>query len=378
MLQGNGSIADLHGWQWQAIMDNMGALKAMGFTAIQISPHTATCSGAFGGQGYDPSDFTSFYSGFGDGNTLYNLIQSAHYNGIQIYADMIFNHMCTHPDYSYPNFSWNDFHHYGSIQDFNDQWDDENQDLEGLNDLSQESDYVRGQLWNYMVNTNNMGFDGYRLDAAKHVPQWYWSQNITNNTAAWGKYTYGEVDDGSIDYLQGYVNSGMAVTDYALYYQLGNAFCYGCNLSSISGQGFAMANGSAAQTFVENRDVGAPTNRMLAYAFLAGYPGYPSFFNVQLGDQDTTNLVWVHNHLAFGDYNQVYGDQNTLIFERGNNLLAALNSNGFWANIWVWTPWQNTQLHDYTGHAGNIWTNADGWVSVPIPPVGYTMYAPGY
>jgi len=372
----SGALADLHGWHWQDIMNNMGALQAMGFTALQISPHTASCSGAFGGLGYDPSDFTDFGSGFGSADQLYWLVQTAHNFGMQIYADMVFNHMCTHPDYVFNHFSYGDFHHYGSLQSFDDQWDVENQDLEGLNDLSQESPYVRSQLWNFMVQTNNIGFDGYRLDAAKHVPIWYWRENITNNTAAWGKFTYGEVYDGNLDYQQGYVDAGMAVTDYHLYFAMKNAFQYGGDLSQLDGAGFAMRNGSQALTFVENGDVGAPQNADMAYGFITAYPGYPEYRNVQLGNAYATNLVWIHTHLAAGSYISRWRDHDTMVFERQGHLLAGFNQTGSWRSLGVQTSWQNTKLHDYSGHAGDVWTDGNGWANLSLPPTGYVLLAP--
>ena len=49
-------------------------------------------------------------------------------------------------------------------------------------------------------------------------------------------------------------------------------------------------------TFVENHDVGAPPNRYLAYAFIAAYPGYPIFANVDIADKKMSNLAWIHPH----------------------------------------------------------------------------------
>lgn len=370
----SGVLADLHGWHWQDITNNMGALQAMGFTALQISPHTASCSGAYGGLGYDPSDFTDFSSGFGSHDQLYWLVQTTHDFGMQIYADMVMNHMCTHPDYVYNKFGWGDFHHNGTIQNWADQWQLENDDLEGLNDLSQDSEYVRGQLWAYLVQTNNLGFDGYRLDAAKHVPLWYWSGNITNNTASWGKYTYGEVYDANLDYQHQYVNAGMAVTDYNLYFAMQRAFQLGGDLSQLDGAGMALRDGSAALTFVENGDVAAPQNRWLAYGFLTAYPGYPMFHGVQLGNSETTNLVWIHTHKASGTYLSRYHDHDTLVFERQGNLLAGFNQNGSWRQVGVQTSWSSTRLHDYTGHGEDVWTDGSGRVTLNIPPTSYTLY----
>jgi alpha-amylase len=372
----SGTAVSLSGWRWQDIMSNMGAIRDAGYTAILISPHTATCSGAYGGNGYDPSDHRSFDGGFGSEHDLYWLVKTAHWFGVQIYADMVMNHMCTHGDYAYARFSWNDFHHDGSIQDWNDEWDRENRDLFGLNDLAQESPYVRSELFAFLVKTNDMGFDGYRWDAAKHVPRWFWRDHVVNNTNAWGKFSFGEVYDADLRTLRSYVDTGMAVTDYNLHAAIRSAFAYGGDLTVLDGAGFAAENGARALTFVENHDVGAPANRYLAYAFLAGYPGYPMFANVDVRDATLANLVWVHNHKAFGPYVNRWKEHDVFVFERAGRLLVGLNQSGDWQERWVDTSWSGTRLHDYTGHTDDVWTSDDRRVRVRIPPTGWVMLAP--
>ncbi len=364
----------LKGWRWQDITNNMQAISSAGYTAIMISPHTATCGGGFS-DGYDPSDFTSFTSRFGDAGQLAWMIQTAHNFNIDVYADMVLNHMCA-TNFSYPRFSWNDFHHHGGINDWNNQWELENHDLFGLNDLAHESSYVRSELYNFVVATNNLGMDGYRWDAVKHAPLWFWRDHIVNNTNAWGKLSFGEVFSSDIGYLQQYVDAGMAVTDYALYYTMLDAFRFGGDLSQLDGAGYAAVNGPRAITFVENHDVGPPQNRLLAYAFLAAYVGYPIFYNVALNDAVMNNLVWIQNNKAAGNYYNRYKDHDVLIFERDHSLLAGINQSGNWVGIWVYTSWNNTQLHDYAGHTADVWTNNNGWVQVWIPPSSYVMFAP--
>lgn len=369
-----GAVVHLRRWRWVDIAANMQAIRDAGYTAILISPHTATCGGGFS-DGYDPSDFTSFTSRFGTGAELGSMIQTAHNFGVQVYADMVLNHMCA-TNYSYPRFGWNDFHHNGGISDWNNQWQVENGDLFGLNDLAHESGYVRSELFNFVVATNNLGMDGYRWDAAKHVPIWFWRDHVVNNVNGWGKFNFGEVYSADRNYVQPYVDTGMAVTDFALYDAILAAFRFGGDLRVLDGAGYAAVNGPRAVTFVENHDVGPPQNRMLAYAFLAAYVGYPIFYDVSLNDAVMNNLVWIHNNKAHGNYYNRYKDQNVLIFERDHNLLAGINQSGNWAGIWVYTSWNNTRLHDYSGHSADIWTDSAGWTQVWIPPGSYVMLAP--
>jgi alpha-amylase len=288
---------------------------------------------------------------------------------------MVLNHMCTN-NFKYPRFSKRDFHTFGKIQDLNDQWQVENGALVGLDDLAQESPYVRGELWNFLVKTNNMGFDGYRWDAAKHVPRWYWSDHITPNVRRWGKFSFGEVYNGDLGYLASYVATGMAVTDYNLYFAMRDAFRFGGSLATLDGAGLAARDGPNAVTFVQNHDVPPPPNRLLAYAFIAAYPGYPAFFDVDLKDAALNNLVWIQNTLANGPYVNRYKDADTIVFSRGNSLLAAINQSGAGVSKWVQSPWVNTQIHDYSGHVQDERTNDAGWVELFIPPQSYVMMAP--
>jgi alpha-amylase len=361
-------------WTWQRITQQLPAVRDAGYTAVLLSPHEQACGGSFS-LGYDPYDFRSFNSAHGSERELQALIRRAHALGVQVYADMVMNHMCTN-NFRYPRFGPRDFHHAGRIENFNDEWQLENGALIGLDDLAQESPYVRGELWNFLVKSNNLGFDGYRWDAAKHVPRWYWRDHVVNNTRRWGKYSFGEVYVGDIGVLQSYVATGMAVTDYALYFKLRDAFRFGGDLSTLDGAGLAAIDGPNALTFVQNHDVGPPANKLLAYAFIAAYPGYPAFFDVDLRDGALNTLVWVQNHLAQGVVVNRWKDADTLVFTRGASLLAGLNQRGEPVHRRVQTGWHDTELHDHSGHVPNVRTDADGWVDLALPAMGYVMLAP--
>ena len=363
-------------WSWRMIIDHLPMIAQAGYTAILISPHQKSCGGQWS-LGYDPYDFTSFDSAHGTEHELTELIQKAHASRIQVYADMVLNHMCTNNFQGYPRFSKDDFHDNGRITDnTSNQWDLENRALTGLDDLNHESPYVRGELWNFLVKTNNKGFDGYRWDAAKHVPRWYWSDHIIPNVKNWGKFSFGEVLDGNIDYLFSYIATGMAVTDYNLYFAMQDNFRLGGNLAALDGAGIAARDGANALTFVQNHDKGPPQNRLLAQAFIAAYPGYPAFFDVNLTDQKLNNLVWIQNTLAVGPYGNRYKDADTIIFTRGDRLLAGINQRGELVSRWVQTPWNNTHIHDYSGHVQDTRTNDAGWVELWIPSQSYVMMAP--
>lgn len=199
---------------------------------------------------------------------------------------------------------------------------------------------------------------------------------MTNNVRAWGKFNFGEVFDANMDLLQSYVDAGMAVTDYNLYFKIRDAFNFGGDLASLDGAGFAMRNGGAAVTFVENHDSAPPSNRLLAYAFLAGFPGYPFFANQNIYDPTYANLVWIHANKAIGPYVNRWKGHDVLVFEREGNLLVGINQSSSWQTRWVDTSWSSAKLHDYAGHVGDVWTMGDRRVQVSIPPMSYVMLAP--
>jgi alpha-amylase len=361
-------------WNWEFIKQHVNQIQAAGYTALLISPHQKSCGIS---KGYNPEDFTSFDSSHGSEQQLADLITAVHGAGMQIYADMVMNHMCRDKNFIYRRFGPNDFHHQGDISNWQDEHQVENGSLFGLEDLAQESAYVRQELFTYLVKTNNIGFDGYRWDAAKHVPRWFWKDHIVNNVNAWGKFNFGEIVESDLDRLQLYVNTGMTVADQNLYTAMADNFKLGGNLAALDGAGYAGRNGEKALTFVENHDYGPPANRLLAYAFISAYPGYPLFYKVLLNDKALNNLVWVHENLAKGPYINRYKDQNTLVFERGGHLLAGINQSDAWVHRWVETSWRNTRLHDYSFHVEDKWTNNDGYVEISIPPMSYVMLAPG-
>jgi alpha-amylase len=148
--------------------------------------------------GYQPIDLRNFNSEWGIKSELTTLIDTAHEKGVEVYLDTVLNHMAAEDYDAFPWFGSQDFHNEGGIPDwaynFNTTdpdadcfkadgtprdpdkiechpWWVENGDLLGLKDLKHEKDYVRGELKTYMEDMAALGADGYRFDAAKHIPE---------------------------------------------------------------------------------------------------------------------------------------------------------------------------------------------------------------
>ena len=82
-------------------------------------------------------------------------------------------------------------------------------------DLKQENDYVRTTLLSWIRDlVSKYQLDGIRIDTIPEVPKWFWSQF----SQAAGVYSVGEVFDGSMSYVGGYVGSVDGVLNYPFFF----------------------------------------------------------------------------------------------------------------------------------------------------------------
>ena len=116
------------------------------------------------------------------------------------------------PTLTYPFFSASDFHANCAINDadYNSpagRSNVQNCRLGGLPDLATESSYVQGQIVNYLKSLLAMGVDGFRIDAAKHMPATAWTSIMSAVKAAYPQTLQGEpiwvtqeiINDGEVD-----------------------------------------------------------------------------------------------------------------------------------------------------------------------------------
>ena len=94
-------------------------------------------------------------------------------------------------------------------------------------------------------------------------------------------------------------------------------------------------------------------------------------------------LIFIHQKIASGATEQRFKNHDIFAFERlgGQHLLVGLNNNGTSGfTITVFTGFgPNVKLHDYTGHSGDVQTDGNGQVTIPIPKntngLGYVCYS---
>ncbi len=250
-----------------------------------------------------------------------------------------------------------------------------------------------------------IGVDGFRIDACKHTPDWFWRDYYDRTVWQRGKpalngapvtpFSFGESIATNAE-ISGFVckgttgncNTAGGVTgnrdglDFQLYYALRdmlNANGFG-NWSSVVNASFDgyfdgnANNGNFAVTFAENHDAGQPlpSPGLLAYAYILMRAGSPivyyqaaEFGSVSfprssradpLGTDDAylTTLVDIHNEYGRGNYIERWIDGDVLLFERENTCLVALNDrrDGGYDQRTVATSFTpGLQLKELTGNA---------------------------
>lgn len=175
-------------WGWSDIATECTQwLGPQGYGGVQISPpHASKVASGWWGV-YQPVNYVNLTSRMGTPSQLQTMIDTCHTAGVRVYADIVVNHLAdgtgTATDgstwngdtLSYPFFSGFDIHSRCDIQssDYNSPATRDrvmNCRMGGLPDLATENSYVQGQITNYLRKLLNMGVDGFRFDAAKHMP----------------------------------------------------------------------------------------------------------------------------------------------------------------------------------------------------------------
>jgi alpha-amylase len=251
--------------------------------------------------------------------------------------------------------------------------------------------------------TQTLDLKGYRIDDTKgqvssSVLHWANSKSMAANVAI------GEYFDGNPNTLNWWVwesgiNGRVYAFDFALHFLL-QRMCNNAgnfDMQQLDHAGFAGMSPEKAVTFVENPDTDLGDsrimwNKLLAYAYILTTEGYPVVFYKDYSTDNgcyglkhgIDNLIWIHENLANGETAYRWKDPQFVVYERTGfpNLLVGLNNDMFsgWKTVTVQTGFgPNAHLHDYTGRAGDVWTDGNGKVRMGIPPnnngQGYVCYS---
>ncbi|KAF9457375.1 glycoside hydrolase [Collybia nuda] len=309
-------IIQMFEWTWASVASECtNFIGPAGYGFVQVSPPQEHIQGSQWWTDYQPVSYT-LTSKRGNRAQFQSMVSTCHAAGVKVIADTLFNHMAgvdsgtgvggssfTH--YNYPGiYQTQDFHHCGlapgdDINNYNDRANVQTCELVNLADLATNTDYVRGRLAQYGNDLLSLGVDGFRLDAAKHMPAADISNILGRLTSR--PYITQEVIFGSGEPIQPseYVGNG-DVQEFRYTTELKNTFLGGTisGLQNLDNRGWV--SGSQANVFVVNHDterggsslnINSPSNTYItATIFSLAHPyGTPtilssySFSNVDAG-----------------------------------------------------------------------------------------------
>ncbi|MFC8842515.1 alpha-amylase family protein [Streptomyces griseoincarnatus] len=241
-------------------------LGPAGYGYVQVSPPAEHIQGSQWWTSYQPVSYR-IAGRLGDRSAFKNMVDTCHAAGVKVVADTVINHMSagsgtgtggsSYTKYAYPGlYSSYDFDNCTSeINNYGDRWNVQNCELVGLADLDTGEEYVRKTVAGYMNDLLSLGVDGFRIDAAKHIPAADLADiksRLTNPSAYWKQ----EVIFGAGEAVQPTEYTGAGdVQEFRYAYDLKRVF-NNENLAYLKnyGEGWGYLNSGFAGVFVDNHD----------------------------------------------------------------------------------------------------------------------------
>ncbi|MBS1728999.1 MAG: hypothetical protein JST51_19950 [Armatimonadetes bacterium] len=482
-----GAILQWFATDYVTMMKRLPEVVQAGYGAIYLPPPSKSGGGTFsvGYNPIDHFDLGDrLLSGtvrtrYGTTEELIDLVKEAKRFGLEVYCDLVTNHADNRASWAidkYPAMIPEDFHIHSTADPTNEEIDFNNAgpfafttlngDLVGLADIAQENgnqaqtgafnlpsfasfnmwgkpwfvrhpltpqyypggtiapedvrEYLRRYCW-YLVAV--IGFDGLRIDAAKHTTPAFFMNTIQHagydvNNGDILPYVYslkpnamvfGEVLSSDNYELREFAKTGMDLLDFPMSFKfndlfnsngfgnigsLGNMF----GIDSATGLGFEEGglDSHVGVGFVQSHDNGPPTSNNLAHAFLLTRPGsaivYYDGNNQQPGDYSqfprpgrfdslgnaddlTLRMTDARYRFARGTIYNRWQSDNLYIYERHVNgqsvLLVGLNIRGDLTPLTqtvatAFAP--GTVLEDLSGQEPNVTVANDQSVTVTVPP----------
>ncbi|MEK4513354.1 alpha-amylase [Paenibacillus sp. FSL K6-2524] len=453
----NGTIMQFFEWNsakdgghWNELAAQAKNLSDVGITAIWIPPaykgHVGIDDVGYGVYDfYDLGEFNqkgTVRTKYGTKAELKTAVNALHSNNVQVYADIVVNHMMgadqtenikvtqvegnnrnntisefntnvsTKYNFSgrnntYSGFKW-DWTHFDGSDDYGKiyrypgkSWDwevsSENGNYDYLmgTDLDYDNQYVADEIKKWGVwYVNEIGLDGYRLDAVKHIKYSFMQEFLENARAKTGKelFSVGEFI-GSVNDLQYYlskVSQSMSLFDFPMRNNFAQASSSNGNfdLRNLSSGTLTAVNSTKSVTFVENHDTqpdrgtdahGAPVLdwfKPLAYAYtLTREAGYPTvFYGDYYGTRSSSTaapgtgkikslkskidpLLIARKDYAYGKQND-YLDNTDLIGWTREGLASKPNSG--LATVMSDRTGGSKTMYVGTSHAGEQWKDITG------------------
>ncbi|MGQ4486672.1 carbohydrate-binding module family 20 domain-containing protein [Streptomyces sp. SAS_281] len=241
-------------------------LGPAGYGFVQVSPPQEHIQGGQWWTSYQPVSY-KIAGRLGDRTSFAHMVSTCHSAGVKVVADSVINHMTSgsgtgtggtsYTKYNYPGlYSSYDMDDCTSeINNYGNRANVQNCELVGLADLDTGEDYVRGKIAGYLNDLLSLGVDGFRIDAAKHMPAGDLANiksRLSNPNAYWKQEAiYGAGEAVSPDEYAG--NGDVQEFRYArgLKQVFNNE-----NLANLKnfGEGWGFMSSSKAAVFVDNHD----------------------------------------------------------------------------------------------------------------------------
>ncbi|MEU1785227.1 carbohydrate-binding module family 20 domain-containing protein [Streptomyces sparsogenes] len=264
-----------------------------GYGYVQVSPPNEHIQGSSWWTAYQPVSY-KIGTKLGDRSAFKSMVDTCHAAGVKVVADTVINHMAntsgtgtagsSFSKYDYPgtysSFDMDDCT--SSITDYADRWNVQHCEMGGLPDLDTGEEYVRKTIAGYMNDLLALGVDGFRIDAAKHIPEDDLANiksRLTNSGVYWKQETIGAA--GEAVQPPEFYNTG-DVQEFHYAYDLKRVF----NNEKLAylknfGEGWGYVRSDKASVFVDNHDTerneGTLTykdgaNYTLAHVFMLAWP----------------------------------------------------------------------------------------------------------
>ncbi|BAZ22366.1 glycoside hydrolase, starch-binding protein [Kalymmatonema gypsitolerans NIES-4073] len=283
------------GGDLQGVIDKLDYLKSMGVTAIWLTPLFEQIEDLFVGNaamhGYWTKDFKRINPRFianeeepslnktqETRNTTFDrLIAELHDRKMKLVLDIVCNH--SSPDISgtkgelYDDgvkiADFNDdeqhwYHHYGEVQDWENEWQVQNCELSGLATFNENNIEYRNYIKSAIKQWLDRGVDALRVDTVKHMPIWFWQEftgdmyNHKPDVFIFGEWIFSHpYDDRSVEFAN---NSGMTMLDFGLCVAIREALAQGAEggfhlIQEIFDQDYRYNGATELITFIDNHDM---------------------------------------------------------------------------------------------------------------------------
>lgn len=183
-IDGSSVGVQLFMWNWKSVAKECTTeLGPAGYDWVLVMPPQEHIVGSQWWVHYQPVSY-KVESRFGTRTDFEAMVKSCNAAGVKVIADAVINHMMgsskakgwlgsDYTKYSHPGiYAPQDFHETRSgISNWSNVTEVQNNELLGLSDLATEKSNVRTTIATYLNDLLSIGVYGFRIDAARHIPE---------------------------------------------------------------------------------------------------------------------------------------------------------------------------------------------------------------